>query len=73
MKRDEFFKNSLILGGTSLLPSSNVFSQSLKESGMDKLTDANGNFALQLLPYAETFLWIRRRSTYITPSIMVMQ
>ena len=56
MKRDEFLKNSLILGGASLLPSNNVFSQSLKETGMDKLTDANGDFALQPLPYNKTFL-----------------
>jgi Fe-Mn family superoxide dismutase len=56
MKRDEFLKSSLILGGASLLPSGSVFSQSLKESGMDRLTDAEGNFALQPLPYAETFL-----------------
>jgi superoxide dismutase, Fe-Mn family len=56
MKRNEFLKTSTILGSASLLPANNVFSQSLKETGMDKLTDTNGNFALQPLPYAETFL-----------------
>ena len=56
MKRNEFLKTSTILGSASVLPPNNVFSQSLKETGMDKLTDANGNFALQPLPYAETFL-----------------
>jgi len=56
MKRNEFLKSSLILGGVSLLPTNSVFSQSLKETGMDKLTDANGSFVLQPLPYAETFL-----------------
>jgi Fe-Mn family superoxide dismutase len=56
MKRNEFLKSGLILGGASLLPANNVFSQSLKETGMDKLTDADGNFVLQPLPYAETFL-----------------
>jgi Fe-Mn family superoxide dismutase len=49
MKRNEFLKSGLILGGASLLPSNNVFSQSLNETGMDKLTDAEGNFALQPL------------------------
>jgi superoxide dismutase, Fe-Mn family len=56
MKRNDFLKSGLILGGASLLPANNVFSQSLKETGMDKLTDADGNFALQPLPYSEKFL-----------------
>ena len=56
MKRDEFLKSSFILGGASLLPKASVLSQSLTETGMDKLTDAQGNFALQPLPYVETFL-----------------
>jgi Fe-Mn family superoxide dismutase len=56
MDRKTFFKNSVIMGGASLLPINNVFSQSLKESGLDKLTDKDGNFALQPLPYAESFL-----------------
>src|SRR6476620_12173562 len=56
MNRNEFLKGSMILSGASLLPTTNVFSQSLQESGMDKLTDSNGNFALQPLPYSETFL-----------------
>ena len=44
------------MGGISFLPIDNVFSQSLEESGMDRLTDKNGNFALQSLPYNENFL-----------------
>src|SRR6188508_2698549 len=56
MKRDEFLKSSAILAGISLLPNSSIFSQGLQETGMDKLTDASGNFALQPLPYSETFL-----------------
>ena len=44
------------MGGISFLPVDNVFSQSLEESGMDRLTDKNGNFALQSLPYNENFL-----------------
>lgn len=56
MKRDEFVKSSAILGGATLLPINNAFTQSLQESGMDKLVDAEGNFELQPLPYAKTFL-----------------
>jgi Fe-Mn family superoxide dismutase len=56
MDRNEFLKTGLILGGTSLLPTNNVFSQSLQQTGMDKLTDKDGNFALQPLPYSDTFL-----------------
>src|SRR5260221_8463631 len=56
MNRKLFLQNSLVLGGASLLPINSVFSQSVKESGMDKLTDKDGNFALQPLPYSETFL-----------------
>jgi len=56
MNRKSFLQSSLILGGSSLLPVDSVFSQGLIESGMDKLTDKDGNFALQPLPYAEGFL-----------------
>ncbi len=56
MNRKLFLQSSTILAGASLLPVNNVFSQSLSESGIDKLTDANGNFELQPLPYNETFL-----------------
>ncbi len=56
MNRNTFLKSTTILGAASLLPIENVFSQSLKESGMDQLTDASGNFVLQPLPYNETFL-----------------
>ena len=56
MNRKSFLKSSAVLAGTSLLPINSVFSQSLKESGIDKLTDKDGNFALQPLPYAESFL-----------------
>ncbi|HMG88897.1 MAG TPA: superoxide dismutase [Chryseolinea sp.] len=56
MNRNEFVKTSIILGGSSLLPTNNVFSQSLQQTGMDKLTDKDGKFALQPLPYNENFL-----------------
>ena len=56
MKQDEFMKTGLVLGSASLLPVNSVFSQSIKQTGMDKLTDQDGNFILQPLPYSETFL-----------------
>ena len=56
MNRKSFLQSSLILGGSSFIPVDSVFSQGLKESGMDKLTDGEGNFALQSLPYNENFL-----------------
>ena len=56
MNRKDFLQNSLILSGASLLPNNSVFAASVTEGGIDKLTDANGNFALQVLPYAENFL-----------------
>ena len=56
MNRKDFMKTSVILSGASLLPSNNAFSQSLQQSGLDRLTDKDGNFALQPLPYSETFL-----------------
>ncbi len=56
MDRKNFVKTSAILAGASLLPAASVFSQSLKQTGLDKLTDDNGNFILQPLPYSESFL-----------------
>jgi Fe-Mn family superoxide dismutase len=56
MKRKEFIQTSTILGGVSILPSNSVFSQSLQQTGMDKLTDKDGKFVLQPLPYNENFL-----------------
>ncbi len=49
-------KTTALLGATIGLPASSVFSQSLQQSGMDRLTDKEGNFALQPLPYNENFL-----------------
>ncbi len=56
MNRKIFLQNSLMLGGASLLPIDSVFSQSVKESHMDKLTDDQGNFIQQPLPYNKNFL-----------------
>lgn len=56
MNRKDFLKKTAIIGGASILPANSVFSASLQHSGMDKLTDAQGHFALQSLPYSENFL-----------------
>jgi Fe-Mn family superoxide dismutase len=56
MDRKLFLKNSAILAGTSLLPINSVFSQSVQEGGIDMLTDSQGNFAQQPLPYSKNFL-----------------
>ncbi len=56
MNRKDFLKTTAIMGGTSILPVNNAFSQSIQQNGMDQLTDKDGNFALQSLPYNENFL-----------------
>lgn len=56
MDRIQFIQNSLILGGASLLPVDSHFASSVTEGGIDKLTDKEGNFIQQTLPYAENFL-----------------
>ena len=56
MDRKEFLKNSLILGGATILPGNSLLAASVTEGGIDKLVDENGNFIQQMLPYAENFL-----------------
>lgn len=56
MNRKEFVQNTLILGSASILPINGVLATNTALNGMDKLTDAQGNFALQTLPYTENFL-----------------
>ncbi|MBK9983390.1 MAG: superoxide dismutase [Saprospiraceae bacterium] len=56
MDRKDFLKNTLIIGGASMLPSNSIFAASVTEGGIDKLVDANGNFIQQVLPYAENYL-----------------
>jgi len=56
MNRKDFIRNTAILGGASILPVNNVFSQNVTENGIDKLMDSNGNFFQQPLPYNKTFL-----------------
>jgi len=56
MDRKTFLQNSAIMGGAGLLPINSVFSQGVKETGMDKLADEQGNFIQQPLPYNKNFL-----------------
>ena len=44
MDRKEFLRNTAILGGATILPMNNVFSQNVTENGIDRLVDSNGNF-----------------------------
>lgn len=55
MNRNTFLQSGTLIGAASLLASTKVFSQSVP-AGPDRLTDKDGNFALQPLPYAESFL-----------------
>lgn len=56
MDRKEFLQNSLILGGATVLPANSLLAASVSENGIDKLTDKDGNFSQQALPYKEDFL-----------------
>jgi superoxide dismutase, Fe-Mn family len=56
MNRKEFLRNSLIIGGATILPSNGLLAQNVSENGIDKLVDVNGNFIQLPLPYANNFL-----------------
>ncbi len=57
MDRKSFLKGSLLTTGSIILAGANgVYAQNIEENGIDKLTDAKGNFVHQSLPYGETFL-----------------
>lgn len=56
MDRKEFFKNSLIIGGATMLPTNSLMAASISDEGIDKLINNDGNFIQQALPYAENFL-----------------
>ena len=56
MTRNQFITNTALFTGASLLKGNDVFSATLNESGMDKLTDETGKFVLGALPYSDTFL-----------------
>ena len=51
MDRKEFLKTSAILTGATIFPSKSVFAENINNNGIDKLTDENGNFIHQPLPY----------------------
>ncbi len=56
MKRKHFLNAMGTLAATTLLPSKSVLAEGLQQSGFDKLTDTEGNFVLQSLPYNKNFL-----------------
>jgi len=57
MNRKLFLKGSVLTSGSILLAGANgVYAQNIEDNGIDKLTDADGKFIHQPLPYAENFL-----------------
>lgn len=56
MNRKQFLQNSLIIGGTTILPTNSILDRSINDGGIDKLVDKEGNFIQQTLPYSEIFL-----------------
>jgi Fe-Mn family superoxide dismutase len=56
MDRKDFLRNTLIIGGASLLPTNSLLAANLNDNGIEKLVDADGNFIQQTLPYAQNFL-----------------
>lgn len=56
MNRKHFLKAGTLAGAATLLGTQNAFAKNLVANDIDKLTDANGNYILQPLPYNETFL-----------------
>jgi len=56
MDRKKFLSASGILAAASILPTNSVLAQHYDENGLDKLTDANGNFQHLPLPYNKNFL-----------------
>ncbi len=56
MNRKQFLSASAILSAATILPDQSVVAQNYQANGLDKLTDANGNFLHQPLPYNKNFL-----------------
>ena len=56
MNRKNFLKAGTLVGAVSLIGSPAAFAKNLTDNDIDKLVDANGNYMLQPLPYAENFL-----------------
>lgn len=56
MNRKQFLSASAILSAAAILPNQSVVAQNYEANGLDKLTDANGNFLHLPLPYNKNFL-----------------
>lgn len=56
MDRKNFLTAAGVLSATSILPVNSVLAQNYDVNGIDKLTDAEGNFIHLPLPYNKTFL-----------------
>ena len=56
MNRKQFISASGVLAATNILPVNSLHAQHYDENGLDRLTDANGNFQLLPLPYNKNFL-----------------
>jgi superoxide dismutase, Fe-Mn family len=56
MNRKDFLKAGGIIGAATLLPSNSLLAANISMNGIDQLTDADGNFVLQTLPYAKNSL-----------------
>ena len=56
MNRNEFLRNSLLLGGALAIPAQRAFAGNLVVNGIDRLVDEQGNFVHQPLPFAENAL-----------------
>ncbi len=56
MERKQFLTAGGILAATSILSENSLLAQHYNESGLDRLTDTNGNFQHLPLPYNKNFL-----------------
>ena len=56
MNRKQFLSASAVLSAAQILPSNSVLAQHYDTNGLDRLTDATGNFVHLSLPYNKTFL-----------------
>lgn len=56
MDRKKFLTAAGVLSATAILPTNSVIAQNYNTNGLDKLTDAEGNFIHLPLPYTKTFL-----------------
>ncbi len=56
MDRKHFLTAAGVLSATAILPSNSLLAQNYNSNGLDKLTDAAGNFIHLPLPYTKRFL-----------------